>query len=76
MPNERLVAAEAIAEHFGVTVDTVTSWVRRRLIPCIRPSRRIVRFRLSDVERALTCPAVGAGRGRETESGKQLENQR
>lgn len=53
-PAAELVNTEAVARHFGVTRDTVSRWVRDSLIPYIRPSRNIVRFRLSDVEAALT----------------------
>ena len=54
MGDTPLVTTEVLATHFGVTVSTVRRWVRNRVVPCIRPSRRIVRFRLQDVERALT----------------------
>ena len=50
---EPLVSADEVAKHFGVTVGTVNGWVRRGLVPFVRPSRRIVRFRLSDIEAAL-----------------------
>jgi len=53
MPIEPLVTAERVAEHFGVSVGTVNAWVRARRIPCLRPSRRVVRFHLSEVESAL-----------------------
>lgn len=59
MSDSELVTAEVIAEQFGVTVQTVNDWVRRGRIPCIRPSRKVVRFRLDDVERAIEQPAVG-----------------
>jgi excisionase family DNA binding protein len=49
-----LVSAVVVAERFGVTVPTVRRWVREGRIACIRPSRRVMRFRLSDVERVLT----------------------
>ena len=51
---EQLVTAEGVATRFGVNVETVNRWARIGIIPCIRPSRRIVRFKLSEVERALT----------------------
>lgn len=53
MPNDPLVTAERVAEHFGVRVGAVNAWVRARRIPCVRASRRVVRFRLSEVEAAL-----------------------
>jgi len=56
-----LVTAEEIAKRFKVTVETVQRWAREGRIPCVRPSRRIVRFRLGDVERAV---ARGQARGK------------
>lgn len=53
-----LLSAEDLAEHFGVTTQTIRDWVRRRRIPCIRPSRKVVRFRLADVERAIEQPVA------------------
>jgi len=47
------ITARAVAKHFGVTVETVNRWVRQNRIPYLRPSRRIVRFHLEEVERAL-----------------------
>lgn len=58
-----LVTTEAVAVHFGVSIGTVNVWVRKGRIPCVRASRRIIRFRLADVEEALTRPAVEAPRG-------------
>ncbi len=49
----RLVASDEVARHFGVTIGTVNRWVRDAVIPCIRPTRRIVRFDLEAVERAV-----------------------
>ncbi len=57
MLSEKPVTAQEIADHFDVTVQTVNRWVRERRIPFIRPSQRIVRFRLSEVEQALSSPA-------------------
>jgi phage terminase Nu1 subunit (DNA packaging protein) len=53
MQTQRLVDARTIAAVFGVTVNTVNAWVRRGFIPCVRPSRRIVRFDLGSVRRAI-----------------------
>ena len=47
-----LVNAETVARHYRVSTATVGRWVRLNLIPHIRISRRIVRFRLADIERA------------------------
>ncbi len=54
MRQSDLVTSQDIADRFGVTVETVQSWVRRGRVPYIRPSRRVVRFRMEDVERSIT----------------------
>lgn len=61
MKNTRLVTADEIASRFGVTVGTVNRWVRDGAIPYLRPSRRVVRFDLETVERALAERAIEAG---------------
>jgi predicted site-specific integrase-resolvase len=56
-----LVDADAVAAHFRVSVEAVRRWARDGRIPSFRANQRIVRFRLSDVERALAVE-VRAGR--------------
>lgn len=58
----RLVDSDEVARRFGVTVGTVNRWVREGVIPCIRPSRRIVRFDLQAVEQAVTKASQEATR--------------
>ena len=53
---QELVNAEVIAERFGVTPETVVRWAREGRVPSIRPSRRILRFRVAEVEAALSQP--------------------
>lgn len=53
----KLVTVEAVARHFHVSPSAVHRWVRESSIPFVRASRRIVRFRIEDVERALTHQA-------------------
>ena len=53
MRKRKLVDAATVAKRFGVSVATVNSWVRHGRIPYVRPSRRVVRFDLEEVERAL-----------------------
>lgn len=60
-----LVDAKALAQHFGVKVATVHTWVRQGRIPCIRVSQGTVRFRLPDVEQALTRNVAAASAGGE-----------
>ena len=60
----KLVTASHVAEHFGVSVETVNLWVRQRRIPFIRPTRRIVRFRIADIERELEERSSGDAEGR------------
>ncbi len=51
-----LVSAEAVASHFGVTIATIRRWTRERIIPCLRPTPRVIRYRLADV-----CAALAQG---------------
>ena len=53
MRSHRPVTAKELAEHFSVTPETVSRWVREQRIPCVRPSRRVVRFYIEEVEHAL-----------------------
>lgn len=53
-----LITAEEIARHFGVTVPTVNRWVRRGLIPCVRVTRKVVRFDIATVREALAAQAA------------------
>jgi excisionase family DNA binding protein len=57
--NSDLLTTRELAARFGVTVETVARWVRERRIPCIRASRRVVRYDLAAVERALQQPVEG-----------------
>ena len=61
MSGSELVTTRDVAERYGVSVETVQAWVREGRIPHIRPSRKTVRFRFDDVERALTKPATEVG---------------
>lgn len=65
MRDGKLVTARTIAARFGVTVGTVNRWVRENRVPYLRPSRRIVRFRISEVEQALRDRANSGGRSDE-----------
>lgn len=41
------------AAYCGVSLGTLDAWVRKRLLPVIRPSVRTVLLRRSDIDRAL-----------------------
>lgn len=49
---ERKVSRRELADHFSVTPETVTNWLKRRVIPCYRTGK-VLRFSIPDVERAL-----------------------
>lgn len=53
-----LITADELARLFGVTVPTVNRWVRRGLIPCVRVTRKVVRFDISKVRDALADRAA------------------
>lgn len=61
----KLVDCTVIAERFGVTIETVRAWARQNRIPCVRPTKRTLRFVLDDVERAITQTATTAKRTHE-----------
>lgn len=56
--SEPLVSTKTIANRFGVTVQAVRRWVRDGRVPCYRVSRRTVRFKVSEVERAIAHEGV------------------
>jgi excisionase family DNA binding protein len=57
---QELVTAQEVAQRFGVTVGTVNRWTREHRIPCMRASRRVVRYTLADVEAAIHQRQKGA----------------
>jgi excisionase family DNA binding protein len=62
-PKNNLVTAREVAARFGVAVSTVRVWVRQRRIPCVRFSRKVIRFDLAAVERAVAQTAQGGANG-------------
>lgn len=50
---KQLATTDDVARRFGVTRNTVRKWVRLGIVPFMRASRRVVRFDLDEVERAL-----------------------
>lgn len=60
-----LVPASVIAERWGVSLQTVNHWVRQGRIPCLRPTRKVIRFDVDAVDAALQQPmrkAVARGK--------------
>ena len=53
MAEEGLVDADVIAEYLSIPRKDVLKLARRRLIPAIRLSRKLIRFSLSKVRAAL-----------------------
>jgi hypothetical protein len=51
---ERPVTTEQLARYLQVSTRTIASYRERRLIPFWRLNSRNIRYRISDVERALT----------------------
>ena len=50
----------AAAEYLGVTPSTLRTWVSKRRVPHCRVGGRLVRFRLSDLDRFLENSFVEA----------------
>ncbi len=53
MSSKQWVTSEQLAEHLGVTPATVMRWVADHRVPCLRVSRRTVRFSIEAVEAYL-----------------------
>jgi hypothetical protein len=60
----RLVDADVIADYLGVERKVILRLARRRLIPAIRISRKIIRFDLHSVRRELSKLEMQTGRRR------------
>ena len=58
MKADDLVDAVTVAARFGVRVATVHEWRRRGIIPAIRPTKGVVRLRLTDGEKAVNEPCI------------------
>lgn len=58
--SDKLVDAGTIARRFGVAISTVRRWAREGRIPSVRPSRKILRFKPADVDRAFARPVKEA----------------
>lgn len=43
----------AAAQYMGITVRTLSNWVRARMVAQIKPSNRVCLFRISDLDAAL-----------------------
>jgi DNA-binding transcriptional regulator YiaG len=43
----------AAAKYMGVTVRTLSNWVKARMVAQIKPSNRVCLFRISDLDAAL-----------------------
>lgn len=48
-----LLTAEEVAAHFRVKAETVRGWARQGIVPSIKLSHKMVRYRLDDVIEAL-----------------------
>ena len=53
IPRERLLRPQELAAHLNTSLRSVYDYVRAKKIPVIRITEKSMRFRLSDVERAL-----------------------
>lgn len=49
-----------LADRLGVSPSTIRVWVRERRIPCLRANRKVIRFELDAVLRALREGERGA----------------
>jgi excisionase family DNA binding protein len=60
--SERLVTARELAEHLGLSPDTVLDWFEAGRLPGFKLGGRAVRFRESEILAWLESHRVGRGR--------------
>ena len=51
--SDELLTAEELGARIRLKPDTIVSWARQGRIPSLRLSRKVIRFRLTDVVAAL-----------------------
>jgi excisionase family DNA binding protein len=56
---DALLTPQDIADRFGVTIFAVYKWVRSGRLPCIRVSRKTVRFTEEQIEHYLKTHTIG-----------------
>lgn len=50
---EPWVSTKDIAEHLGVTIDTIRNWIKKETIPCHRVGK-LWKFKISEVDAWIT----------------------
>lgn len=56
----KLVDAETLAFRYGVASKTIRKWTREGFLPCLKLSRRCVRWPVADCDRAVEKRRVNA----------------
>jgi excisionase family DNA binding protein len=56
---DALLTPQNVADRFGVTTFAVYKWVRSGRLPCIRVSRKTVRFTEEQIEHYLKTHTIG-----------------
>ena len=56
---DELLTTEEVAGIARVSTQTVNRWAKAGILPVVRPSLRVVRFRRADVEALLTPRSAG-----------------
>jgi excisionase family DNA binding protein len=59
--NEPWVGTKEIAEHLGVTIETVRKWIKTEIIPCNRVSK-LWKFKKSEVDAWIKAGGAGEGK--------------
>ena len=54
-----LVSARSVASRCGIGMTTLYKWVKQGDLPAVRFSKRLVRYRLSDLEALLQAKGKG-----------------
>ena len=63
---EKLLTVRELAERLGISPGTAYHWLCQGRLPCVRFSKRCVRFRKSDVEKMLEQLGQASSRDRVT----------
>jgi DNA-binding XRE family transcriptional regulator len=45
-----LLTQKQVAEFFGVEPFTIRTWQKTKCLPCLRVSKKVIRYRLSEIE--------------------------
>jgi len=60
MDDRQLLTAVELASRLKLKPETIRQWTRKKIIPCIRVTNKVIRYEFSTVVEALKSQKVGA----------------